>query len=489
MPSMTSSKTSDNLPAGTLTVTGLHPSGAGLSTFEGLTVLVPGAIPGDVVDARWTPPKPGGRFGLAQSFTVVSASPDADPTRCPLADACGGCPAGRLRYEAELAVKTRLLLEEPLRAAGFAVPVETPAGQPEGARTGFRNKAILRPVRIDGKLRFGMYRARSHEVVPAEDCPQTPAWMAEALRRTAEVLTEVPLYDEKTGEGILRAVLLRDGAVGGTTDEEPGKAARTRLLTPVLKSFEAVNLQGLDAMLRAALAGRDGREGKEDLRVTLIWRENAEPGNAVPGPGRSWSADAVDAIDARVMDDIFAVGPDTFLQVNAVQTPVLYRKAIDALELTGDEDLLDLYSGVGTITLALARRTKGRVLGIEVNPKSVENARRNALRAGLDNRTRFEAGLVEDLLSNLLAEEASAGFRPVKAVIDPAFKGIEASVAKALGDAGLTRLVYVSCNPQTFVRDAKRLEAAGLKLIRVEAVDMFPGALHLEAVGTFVRNG
>ena len=149
MPSMTSSKTSDNLPAGTLTVTGLHPSGAGLSTFEGLTVLVPGAIPGDVVDARWTPPKPGGRFGLAQSFTVVSASPDADPTRCPLADACGGCPAGRLRYEAELAVKTRLLLEEPLRAAGFTVPVESPAGQPEGARTGFRNKAILRPVRID----------------------------------------------------------------------------------------------------------------------------------------------------------------------------------------------------------------------------------------------------------------------------------------------------------------------------------------------------
>ena len=188
-------------------------------------------------------------------------------------------------------------------------------------------------------------------------------------------------------------------------------------------------------------------------------------------------------------DPIFAVGPDTFLQVNAVQTPVLYRKAIDALELTGDEDLLDLYSGVGTITLALARRTKGRVLGIEVNPKSVENARRNAARAGLENRTRFEAGLVEDLLSNLLAEEASAGFRPVKAVIDPAFKGIEASVAKALGDAGLTRLVYVSCNPQTFVRDAKRLEAAGLKLIRVEAVDMFPGALHLEAVGTFVRNG
>ena len=124
-----------------------------------------------------------------------------------------------------------------------------------------------------------------------------------------------------------------------------------------------------------------------------------------------------------------------------------------------------------------------------MNPKSVENARRNAARAGLENRTRFEAGLVEDLLSNLLAEEASAGFRPVKAVIDPAFKGIEASVAKALGDAGLTRLVYVSCNPQTFVRDAKRLAAEGLTLVRVEAVDMFPGALHLEAVGTFVRNG
>lgn len=466
------------------TVTGLHASGAGVATHEDLTILVPGAIPGDVVDARWTPPKPGGRQGLALDLTVVSPSTLADPARCPLAGTCGGCPAGRLRYEAELDLKTRLLLTEPLRTAGFAVTPETPAGQPEGARRHFRNKAILRPVLVDGALRFGMYRTRSHEVVPAEDCPQSPRWMAEALRRTAQVFegAGIPLYDETTGTGELRAVLLRDGSACREDAPIETKDEGTRLLTPVIRAFDAVNLEVLNTELAAALA---------DLAVTIVWRENREPGNAVPGVGRSWSADGRSTIDAVVSDGSstahFAVGPDTFLQVNAVQTPVLYGKALDALELRGDEDLLDLYAGVGTITLAAARRTTGSVLGIEVNPKSVENARGNAERAGLQDRTRFEAGLVEEVLPRVLPQLRAEGFRPVKAVIDPAFKGIEASVARSLGEAGLTRLVYVSCNPQTFVRDAKRLEAAGLKLVRVEAVDMFPGALHLEAVGMFMR--
>lgn len=456
------------MPKNQLLIDALHPSGAGLAEHEGTPVLVPGALPGETVLADWTPPKPGGRFGLANHFTQLAPSPLADPERCKIASLCGGCPAGRLRYEAELELKTRLLLTDPLKNAGFSVTPDAPVGQPQEARRFFRNKAILHPAATPEGLRFGMFRARSHEVIPAEDCPQTPVWMAAALKAAAKVFGEagLSLYNETTGEGLLRAVLLRDGTEG-------------RLFTPVVASFAETPLATLDAQLREAFEQDELLAGRLPL---ILWRENTEPGNAVPGRGRSWSRSGIEAIHTKVLDDCFAVGADTFLQVNSVQMPSLYRMAIDFLDPKADEDVMDLYCGVGTITLALGRRAR-RVMGVEVNPASVANAKENAKHAGLAESVCFETGLVEAVLPKILDK----GFHPVKAVIDPAFRGIEASVAKALGRSGLRRLVYVSCNPQSFVRDAVRLEAEGFRLTRIGAVDMFPGALHLEAVGCFER--
>ena len=167
--------------------TGIHPSGAGIARLSDNSkskdvpeILVPGALPGARGDLFWNPPKPGGHWGLAVEWRESAPSPDADPSRCPHAASlngqpvCGGCPLGSLKYSAELALKTKLLIEEPLRQAGLWREglIQPPSGQPEAFAQHFRNKAVLYPSVINGIGRFGYYAARSQILVPAEDCPQ-----------------------------------------------------------------------------------------------------------------------------------------------------------------------------------------------------------------------------------------------------------------------------------------------------------------------------
>lgn len=181
-------------------ITGIHASGAGIARLSDSSnsrdvpeILVPGALPGARGDLFWNPPKPGGHWGLAVEWRESAPSPDADPSRCPHAASlngepvCGGCPLGSLKYSAELALKTKLLIEEPLRQAGLWREglIQPPSGQPAAFAQHFRNKAVLYPSVIDGIGRFGYYAARSQILVPAEDCPQTPVWMEEAARALA----------------------------------------------------------------------------------------------------------------------------------------------------------------------------------------------------------------------------------------------------------------------------------------------------------------
>lgn len=457
-----------------LLVTGLDPSGAGTAlTPEGLEVLIPGALPGARVSCDYQPPRPGGRRGLAAGFTELAPSPDLDPARCPLAGECGGCPAGRLAYARELALKSQTLVVKPLVEAGLdATLVLDPVGHPEDARTGWRNKAVLYPGLIGGEPHFGYYRARSQALVAAESCPQTPAWMGEAARSLAPLLLEpgAAPWREAEDEGALRALLLR---------EAPGTGER----------LGAVVMRRLpeDPQAREALFGRMRAALSRCSLTSLLVNLHEAPGSAV----LSFAPDAARVIEGRTtiraewMGLSFEVGAQTFLQVNTPQTPVLYRTALDALGITPEDRVLDLYCGVGTLTLLAARRAR-EAFGVERVEASIACARENARVNGLTN-ARFTAAPVEKLLGSGLPN----GWRPTVVIADPAYQGLAGgaaeSLAQLLAASGARRLAYVSCNPKSFARDARVLSSRGMALRSVTPVDMFPGAMHLEVVGVFER--
>lgn len=462
--------------AGRTVVTDMDASGAGvleerLPSGEAIEVIVPGAIPGDVIELSWRAPLPGGRRGLAESFRLLEASPEA-ARRCPLAGECGGCPAARLDYAAELRIKTRTLVERPLAEAGLLREgVLLPAvGQPEGCARGFRNKAILYPGILAGEPRFGYYRARSQALVGAEDCPQTPAWMGETARALAPLLLrpDCAPWREATDEGALRALLLR---------EAPGTGERLAAVVMRRLPGDPDAREGLLEAIREALAG---------ARLTsLLLNLNEAPGSAVLSfaPGAARRIAGRDGVEAQLMGLAFTLDAQTFLQVNTPQTPVLYGRALDALELSPEDRVLDLYCGVGTLTLLAARRSAG-ALGVERVEQSIACARENARRNGLGSAA-FIAAPVEKALSEPLPE----GFRPTKIMVDPAYQGLAGGATRAVARLarreGVRRLAYVSCNPRSFARDAAALECEGLRLLSVTPVDMFPGALHFECVGVF----
>ena len=226
---------------------------------------------------------------------------------------------------------------------------------------------------------------------------------------------------------------------------------------------------------------------------SLLVNVHPTPGSAV----LSFAPDALvvwagrSSIEAELMDLAFTVGPQTFLQVNTPQTPVLYEKALDAADVQPGDQILDLYCGVGTITLAAARRAgpHGRALGVERVEASIVCARENAARNSI-SQAAFVAEPTETFLSAALKEGFPDGFKPTKIIVDPAYQGMAGGAAKALADLfllpnGPKRLAYVSCNPKSFARDAKELAAAGLTLESIYPVDLFPGALHLELVAAF----
>lgn len=468
----------------------LAPSGAGIAVVGGLPVVIPGALPGARGELRFMKPLPGGRQGLAESFRETAPSPDADPTRCTLAGVCGGCPFAGLAYEAELRLKTKTLLEEALARRGLLREglLQPPIGQPAERRTRFRSKAVLYPAR-DGSGRLGFYRARSHEVVPVENCPLAPEWMAGAVRAAESLLQSGLLrpYDEGEGSGELRALLLREGEA-----QAGGPGERLACLVLRVRPSDAA----LDGIRRAFAP-----LGLASLSINL----HPEPGNAVLSfaPGAQLLLAGKPAIDAWIGGLVFEVSPEAFLQVNAAQTPRLYSLALEALELDGEDVLLDLCCGVGTMTLLSAKRVRA-ALGIESVGEAVACARRNAERNSIANAF-FAAAPAEEALPALIArskgqsaqtpaaralEEAGADTLPAlptKAILDPAFKGLGEAALAALAELPISRLAYVACGPEAFARDAARLEALGFRLVRAQPVDMFPGACHIECVGTFER--
>jgi 23S rRNA (uracil1939-C5)-methyltransferase len=455
-------------PAGTgdiveLEVTDLDSKGRGVGRFQGVVVFVDGGLPADRIRARIVRGRASGKgHYVADLVAVVRPSPDRVGPPCPVAAACGGCQLMALSYPAQLRWKTRRV-REALRRIGHleAVPVADCLGA--SRQLGYRNKAQFPVSAVRGKgLVAGLYRRGTHAVVPVESCllqrPPGDRVVAAAVDVARESGLEA--YDEKSGRGLLRHILVRVSS--------DGREAMAVFVT-ARGTFPA------GKRLAAAL-----RKRVPEVR-TVVQNVNARRTNVILGP-RNIVLSGPGYIHDTLAGLRFRVSVSSFFQVNPEQAEALYGVVADMAE--GARRVVDVYSGVGTVALYLARKVSGleEVTGIESNPNAVRDAAANARSNGVE-----KAVFICGDAARVLREMSRAGVRPDTVILDPPRKGCEKAVLETLADMDCRRVVYISCNPATLARDLAVLAARGYRTERVQPVDMFPQTTHVESCSLVVR--
>ena len=435
-------------------ITGWSSDGAGVTHIKGLTVFVPGAIPGEAWDVRIVKVLTASAFGKGER--CLRAVPERIAPDCPAYPRCGGCALRHMTYEKELEFKRSRVDEAYRRIGGLDLRVTEILGAEK--TEGYRNKAIYA---VDGLWRPGFFRQRSHDVIPIHRC----RLQAESADRAAWAVCDfcrehgVPVYDETTGKGVLRHVFTRtarDGALQVTVVAASGFGAQT-----------------------AALAETVRRACPETVGVIL--NVNKTAGNTVLA-GDFYTLWGNGTLTDTLCGAAFELSPMSFYQVNPAQAERLYETALAFAAPEGEETVLDLYCGAGTISLCLARKAK-RVIGAEIVPAAVENARENALRNGLHNAEFLCADAGE-----AAAELARRGVRPDAVVLDPPRKGLAPEVIDTVCAMAPARIVYVSCDVATQARDLKVFAEKGYHAGCAVAVDMFPRTSHVETVCLMSRS-
>ncbi len=439
----------------TVAITDQDDLGQGIGKADGFPLFIRHAVTGDVVKVCVTKVKK--TYGYGRILEYVRKSPDRTEPPCPVYKRCGGCQLQNMTYEAQLAFKQKRV-EECLKRIGGCetVPMEPIIGADPVFR--YRNKAQI-PVGTDqnGQPVCGFFAERTHEIIPSEDCLLSPPEFGRIARMILLWMRKcrIPAYDEKSGTGLLRHIFLRKGF-------QSGELALCLVANgPKVPHF---------AELREALLSEFPKICSISLSVNTR-RDNVILGNRTQVLyGEPTITDTIGSIRYRI-------SPQSFYQVNPAQTEKLYQKALEFAGLSGKETVLDLYCGIGTISLFLAKQAK-KVIGIEIVPQAIEDAKQNAALNGIENAA-FYAGAAEEVLPRLYQE----GVRTTDVVVvDPPRKGCDAVTLQTIAEIAPDRLVYVSCNPATLARDVKILQGYGYELERVQPVDMFPMSVHVETV-------
>ena len=443
----------DNVYTGT--VEGYSSEGLGIVRICGAVVFVPRAVRGETVDVRIT--KVMKTAAAGEIVKIRQPSPERTKPECPWFGRCGGCDFQHLSYPEELWAKRRRVQDALTRLGGTAVEVEEILGARDPHH--YRNKSQY-PVGADGTI--GFFRARSHQVVPVERCliqPQVSDLTAQAVGAWMKRY-KVPAYDERTKKGLVRHVYVRVNAKG--------------------ESLCCVVANGKQLPREAELAAYVLSAVPKTVGVVL--NVNTRPGNVVLGDryrtiwGRDYLMDTLCGLE-------FRLSVPSFYQVNREQAQRLYQKALEYAGLTGKETVLDLYCGIGTITLCMAG-SAGRVIGGEIVPAAIRDAEENAARNGIQNAS-FYCGDAAEIAARLEQE----GLRPDVITVDPPRKGLAPEVIASIAAMGPQRVVYVSCDPATLGRDVKIFSGFGYETVRAAAVDLFPGTRHVESVVLLSKNG
>ena len=441
-----------------LHVDSLAYGGNGVARLDGFVVFVRRGLPGDTVRARVTKVKRSHAEALA--LEVVDAGAPRVEAPCAHYPACGGCRFQDLAYEAQLEAKAAQVADALARIGRLAdVPLEPPV--PAESPFGYRNKLEYSFTATPVGVGLGLHKAGRWDAVLDIDRCWLTTDLGNAIRNAVREWARdegLPAFDQETQQGFLRHLVVREG-------RRTGQALVTLVTAPG-------DLRGEERLL--ATLGRF-----PEVR-SVHWAINDRPAEVTNLPTRLLSGEAW--IEEEILGLRFRVRPNAFLQTNTAMCETLYRLAVEYAGLSGEETVYDLYCGIGTIGLAMARNAL-TVWGVEASEESVACALENADLNGIANAA-FFAGDVATSVDEL---QERAG-PPDVVVLDPPRAGVSGKALRRIAALAAPRLVYVSCNPTTLAGNAKELvEAWGYRLERVRPVDMFPHTPHVETVALFTR--
>lgn len=489
-----------------LKIDDLGVGGEGIGHLDGMAFFVKDTIPGDEIRARVTKLKK--NYGYARLEELIVSSKDRVEPKCALHKRCGGCQIQAMSVSAQLAYKANKVRNNLIRIGGFAPEfvdaiMEPVVGMDEPYR--YRNKAQF-PIGTDreGNPVAGFYAARTHSIIPVTDCLLGVEQNREILDLVLAYMKEhhVPAYDETTGKGLVRHVLIRYGFT--TKEIMVCLVINGRKLPAQERLIERLcTIPGMKSI--SVNSNRENTNVILGQETTCIW---GEPYITDFIHLRDCSDDRFALTDTAVA---FQISPQSFYQVNPVQTEKLYSLALEYAGLTGTESVWDLYCGIGTISLFLAQKA-GQVYGVEIVPQAIEDAKRNAALNGITN-AQFFVGKAEEVLPEFYARNVSeaeasgakhkrnndaeavssmptairntpAGdmSHPDVIVVDPPRKGCDSACLETMLKMQPERIVYVSCDSATLARDLRILCDGGYELKRVRPVDQFGHTVHVETV-------
>ena len=460
-----------------LTIEDIGVSGEGIGKVDGYTLFVKDTVIGDVVRVKIMKAKK--NYGYARLMDIIKPSKDRVEPACPIARQCGGCQIQAMNYNAQLKYKQKLVKDNLLRISGLTEGADYEMCEILGMDTPFRyrNKAQY-PVGEDkdGNIVMGFYAGHTHSIIacPDDDCMLGHRDNAFILNAVKEWMKKyrVRAYNENIHKGTVRHVLIRTGY---HTDE-----VMVCLVTKKMLRKEAA-----DGLVKAIQ--------KLKLNVaSLVVNINKEDTNVILGKecitlyGRPY-------IEDYIGDIKFQISPLSFYQVNPKQTEVLYNKALEFAGLKGNESVWDMYCGIGTISLFLAKKA-GKVYGVEIVPQAIEDAKNNAKINNIDN-AEFFVGKAEEVVPAFYKKQTGVQSdndstdskeydmtRPDVVVVDPPRKGCDKKLLDTIVSMTPDRIVYVSCDSATLARDLKLLVEYGYKVEKVQPVDQFGNTVHVETV-------
>ena len=440
-------------------------NGEGIGKVDGYTLFIKDAVIGDRVEAKVMKAKK--NYGYARLMKILEPSEARVQPRCAFARKCGGCQIQEMSYEQQLAFKEKKVRGNLERIGGFAPELLDRVTDPAVGMDepfGYRNKAQF-PFGTDreGNPVTGFYAGRTHDIIANTDCALGVPVNREILEIILAFMKEyrIPSYDEKTGRGLLRHVLIR---YGFTTKE-----------IMVCFVVNGSSIPHADELIRR-LCGIDGM-------TSITLSPNTRQTNVIMGDSYQilWGQGYITDYIGNVR---YQISPLSFYQVNPVQTEKLYSLALEYADLKGGETVWDLYCGIGTISLFLAQKA-GQVYGVEIVPQAIEDARRNAGINEIEN-AEFFVGKAEEVLpeyyEKYAREHSGESARADVIVVDPPRKGCDEALLETIVKMQPERVVYVSCDSATLARDLKVLCGAGYELEKVRPVDMFPMTVHVETV-------
>ena len=431
--------------------------GQGIAKIDGCAVFIPNAIAGETCLVRIE--KAQKTWAAGKITQILEKSPHRVNRECPVAKLCGGCDFWHMDYDEEARLKADRVRQALNRIGGECFG-EIPILSAPHCR-GYRNKAQYPVSSEKGRVFAGFFKAGTHQVIENKRCLILPV----ETDRVKEIVIDyvnhyrITAYDEKTGKGLLRHIYVRRGAVSGQV-----------LVCLVVNGRKLPHPETLIEKLKAVPGF-----------TSLVLSVNTKAGNTVLGNeeivlyGPGYIEDTLCGLQ-------FRLSPRSFYQVNHHQAQRLYEAAITQAQITKDDLVLDLYCGVGTITLAMAKAA-GKVIGVEVVEQAVADAWDNAKRNGIENAEFFCADAGKAALS--LEEK---GIIPDVVVVDPPRKGLNADAIDAMAKMQPKRIVYVSCDPATLARDVALLKEKGYQVASAQAADLFPRCAHVETIVCLTRD-